>query len=107
MCPEAHADAALQPQQPGLVQRPKQPRRQSPSLRLPELQELPPQLRLPAAAALPGRHRALRLWAHERLPQPQEPLEGPVLERHEVDDRTLTFLSLCGGAGGVGVRTQW
>lgn len=32
------------------------------------------------------------LWAHERLPQPQEPLEGPVLESHEVDYGALTLL---------------
>lgn len=95
---EPLSDGALQPRQPGLAQCLQQPCQQRLSPRLTELRELLPQLQLQGHSALPG-CQTLSPGAHQGLLQPQEPLEGDVLEDHKIDDGALALLSSCRRVG--------
>lgn len=96
---EALTDAPLQPGHPGHTQCLQQPHQKCPILRLQELREPLLQLQPQGCAARPW------CWTPaprglKGLQQPLQPLDGDILESHEVDDGTLALLSSCSGWGG-------
>lgn len=96
---EALTDAPLQPGHPGHAQCLQQPHQKCPVRRLQELREPLMQLQ--------PQGRAARPWCWTPAPrglkglqQPLQPLDGDILESHEVDGGTLALLSSCSGWGG-------